>query len=98
MRKVALVVLIVLLGGLGIEVAARAYRVGQCNRFAKVVRGIAQERDRGVSSDAMRARLKATEAASAKHIWTPPACKGRSADAMWNSVAVIYPACLSGVR
>jgi len=66
MRKVALVVLIVLLGGLGIEVAARAYRVGQCNRFAKVVRGIAQERDRGVSSDAMRARLKATEAAQTK--------------------------------
>jgi hypothetical protein len=58
--------LIVLLGGLGIEVAARAYRVGQCNRFAKVVRGIAQERDRGVSSDAMRARLKATETAQTK--------------------------------
>jgi hypothetical protein len=64
MRKiVALVVLIVLLGGFGIEVGARAYRLRQCNRYAKVVRGMAQERDSGVSSDVMRARLKATEAA-----------------------------------
>jgi hypothetical protein len=35
---------------------------------------------------------------SASHIWTPPARKGWSADAMSNSVAVIYPACLSGIR
>src|ERR1700680_1223236 len=64
MRKiVALVVLIVLLGGFGIEVGARAYRLRQCNHYAKVVRGMAQERDSGVSSDVMRARLKATEAA-----------------------------------
>ena len=64
MRKVvALVVLIVLLGGFGVEVGARAYRLRQCNRYAKVVRGMAQERDGGVSSDVMRARLKATEAA-----------------------------------
>jgi hypothetical protein len=40
MRKiVVLVVLIVLLGGFGIEVGARAYRLRQCNRYAKVVRG-----------------------------------------------------------
>ena len=49
MRKiVTLVVLIVLLGGFGIEVGARAYRLRQCNRYAKVVRGMAQERDSGV--------------------------------------------------
>ena len=60
-KIVALVVLIVLLGGFGIEVGARAYRLRQCNRYSKVVRGMAQERDSGVSSDVMRARLKATE-------------------------------------
>ena len=55
--------LTVLLGGFGVEVGARAYRLRQCNRYAKVVRGMTQERDSGVSSDVMRARLKATEAA-----------------------------------
>jgi hypothetical protein len=64
MRRIALLVaLIVLLGYFGIEVVPRAYRLRQCNRYAKVVRGMAQERDGGVSSDVMRARLKATEAA-----------------------------------
>jgi hypothetical protein len=67
MKKIlALVVFTVLLGGLGIEVAARAYRAQQCNRFAKVVQEMARERDRGVSSDVMRARLKETEAAQTK--------------------------------
>jgi hypothetical protein len=67
MKKTAgLVVLIVLLGGLGFKVVVRAYRVRQCNRFAKIVRGMARERDNGVSSDVIRARLKATEAAQGK--------------------------------
>jgi len=62
----ALVVLIVLLGALGIEAGLRAYRVRQCNRYADIVRAMAGERDRGVSSDALRARLKATEASQTK--------------------------------
>ena len=62
-KIVALVVVIVLLAGLGIELALRAYRFRQCNRFAKIVQGMAQERDKGVSSDVMRARLRANEAA-----------------------------------
>jgi hypothetical protein len=67
MRRIALLVaLIVLLGYFGIKVVPRAYRLRQCNRYAKVVRGMAQERDSGVSSDVMRARLKATEAAQTK--------------------------------
>jgi len=65
-RTVVLVVLIVLLGGLGFKVAVRAYRARQCNRFAKIVRTMAHERDSGVSSDVLRARLKATEAAQSK--------------------------------
>jgi hypothetical protein len=48
MRKiVALVVLIVLLGGFGIEVGARAYRLRQCNRYAKVAEDSAGARQRG---------------------------------------------------
>jgi len=66
MRKLALVAFIVVLGGLGIKAAARAYRVQQCNRYARLVRDMAQERDRGISSDVMRARLKAREAAQHK--------------------------------
>ena len=66
MRKMALVVFIVLLCGLGVKVVARAYRLRQCNRYAKVVREMAQERDRGVSSDMMRARLKAREGTQTK--------------------------------
>jgi hypothetical protein len=66
MRKAALAMLIVLLGALGIEAGVRAYRVRQCNGYAKIVREMAQERDRGVSSAAMRARLKATEASQSK--------------------------------
>ena len=62
----ALVVLIVLLGALGIEAGVRAYRVRQCNRYADIVRQMAAERDRGVSSDALRARLKATEASQTR--------------------------------
>jgi hypothetical protein len=66
MRKLALVVLIVVLGGLGFEASVQAYRSRLCNRYANVVREMAQERDRGVSSDVQRARLKATEASQAK--------------------------------
>jgi hypothetical protein len=66
MRKLALVVFIVLLGGLGLKAVARAYRVQQCNRYARLVRDMAEERDRGISSDVMRARLKAREAAQRK--------------------------------
>lgn len=67
MKKiVALAVLIVLLGAFGLEVVARAYRVRECNRFAKIVQGMAQERDGGVSADAIRARLKASEAAQSR--------------------------------
>lgn len=82
-KTVGLFVLIVLLGGLGIKVVARAYRVRQCNRFAKIVRGMAQERDSGVSSEVMRARLKATEAAQTE---TNPVIH----DLMESTITAIY--------
>ena len=58
-----MVALTVVLGYFGFKAVARAYRLRQCNRYANVVREMVRERDSGVSSDAMRARLKATEAA-----------------------------------
>jgi hypothetical protein len=65
-KTVVVVVLIGLLGALGFKVAVRAYRVTRCNRFAQIVAGMAKERDSGVSSDVLRARLKATESAQSK--------------------------------
>jgi hypothetical protein len=88
MKKiVALVVLILLLGGFCIEVVARAYRLRQRNRYAKVVRGMAQERDSGVSSDVMRARLKATEAAQTEPDPGNRCAQHQGADSELNTIA-----------
>lgn len=86
MRKLALIVLVVSLGALGIKAIARAYRLQQCDRYAKLVLDMAQERDRGVSSDVLLDRLKAREVAEAAQHKSDPKVR----DLIESTIAAIY--------